>query len=461
MNHPSSCQRLNGLMQSFDGRAELLSVKTSLLSIEIKKKMSFRRRGEVVAGRGVGGNNPMLNRGPIVPRGAGNPSNTGLRMPVGVSAARSGPITVERPDQKPIKEEIPKHPGIKPSIALSNINCVSTGTKDIDTILIHGGLPVNCSLLVEEDGNTDFAGVLMKKYVSEGIVQNRKTGKIINHCVVVGMENTYGNELPDVYAGGSKERKKKLVQEQEGKLSVSNVNAGNELRIAWRYKKDNVLGKGSGSNVDLDDSKYPDYNHQFDITTVIRPSPGPSEISYVKLDGGYDRVLGDIKRIVDKELKDENKLLRLAVPYMLNPMVYGCDELVETHSVIRFIYGLRRILSSHPGRITMMASLSSELFDGTPILSSVESLLFDGVIRLVPFPHELNVLMEKVYKTQREKIKQGYVDVYRVPILSSMGFMEKRLKEYSFKNSKSNYQVEQWSIPVEEEDVDETKKADF
>lgn len=108
-----------------------------------------------------------------------------------------------------------------------------------------------------------------------------------------------------------------------------------------------------------------------------------------------------------------------------------------------------------------MASLSSELFDGTPILSSVESLLFDGVIRLVPFPHELNVLMEKVYKTQREKIKQGYVDVYRVPILSSMGFMEKRLKEYSFKNSKSNFQVEQWSIPVEEEDVDETKKADF
>lgn len=38
MNHPSSCQRLNGLMLSFDGRAELLSVRTSLLSIEIKKK---------------------------------------------------------------------------------------------------------------------------------------------------------------------------------------------------------------------------------------------------------------------------------------------------------------------------------------------------------------------------------------------------------------------------------------
>ena len=420
--------------------------------------MSFRRRGEVVAGRGSAGNNPMLNRAAAAPRIAGISDNAGLRMPPGVPTTRGGPITGEK---KPVKEDIFKHPGLKPSIALSNINCVSTGTKDIDTILIHGGLPVNCSLLVEEDGSTDFGGVLMKKYVSEGIVQNRKTGKFVNHCIVVGMENTYGNELPDIYAGSSKERKKKLVQEQEGKISVSNVNAGNDLRIAWRYKKDAIAGKGSGDGNELDDSKYPEYNHQFDITTTIRPSPGASEISFVKLDGGFDGVLRDIKRIVDRELKTETRMVRLAIPYMLNPMVYGCDALVETHSVIRFVFGLRRILNAYPGRITMMASLSSELFEDTAILSSLESLLFDGVIRLVPFPHELNVLMEKVYKTQREKIKQGYVDVYRVPILSCMGLMERRLKEYSFKNSKSKFQVEQWSIPVEEEDVDEAKKTDF
>lgn len=422
--------------------------------------MSFRRRGEVVGGRGPIPNNPMLKRTAAIPS-----RDAGMRMPtmLGTAAVPSRGTRLPEKVNKP-EEELFKHPGIKPSIILSNINCVSTGTKDIDTILVHGGLPVNCSLLIEEDGSTDFSGVLLKRYVSQGIIQNRKANKIINHCIVIGMENTFGNELPDVYAGNSKERKKKLVQEQEGKLSVSNINAGNELKIAWRYKKDILANNknNDGSSGDLiDDSKYPDYNHQFDITTTIRPSPGPTEISYISLDRGYDQILKEVRGIVDKQLKDGKKMVRLVIPYMLNPMVYGCNEMVEKNAVLRFVYGLRCILNSHAERITLMASISSELFEGTDVLSSLESLLFDGVLRLVPFPHELNLLMEKVYKTQREKIRQGYVDVYRVPILTNMGLMEKRLKEYSFKNSKSKFHIEQWSIPVEEEDVDNKKKSDF
>jgi elongator complex protein 4 len=434
--------------------------------------MSFRRRGEVVPGRGTVPHNPMLNRATGI---ASTTANRMLRQQTGEMSTRSGisgipsktistaiksnvALTDKGAESK--KEEF-KHPGIKPSIVLSNINCVSTGTKDIDTVLIHGGLPTNCSLLIEEDGSTDFSGVLMKSYISEGIIQNRKSGKIVNHCIVVGMDNQFGNELPDVYAGNKKERKKKFVQEQEGKLSVSNINSNNELKIAWRYRKD-ITGAKKKENVnDIDDSKYPEYNHQFDITTVIRPSPGVTEISYISLHEGYDKVLENIKRIADKELKDESKMIRLAIPYMLNPMIYGCEELVEYNSVIKFIFGLRRILNSYQGRISMMATLSSELYEDTDILKTLEDSMFDGIIRLVPFPHELNILMEKVYKTQREKIKQGYVDIYRIPILSSMGLMERRLKEYSFKNSKSNFHVEQWSIPVEEEDIDENKKTDF
>ncbi|KAG0683614.1 hypothetical protein C6P40_005097 [Pichia californica] len=422
--------------------------------------MSFRRRGDVVGGRGPVpmASNPMLNR-TAAPAGMRTPmTRTGIIPTRGEGHPNISPVSL---DQKS-KEDVFKHLGLKPSIALSNINCVSTGTKDIDTILIHGGLPVNCSLLIEEDGNTDFSGILLKRYVSQGIVQNRKEGKIVNHCIAVGMESNFGNELPDIYAGNSKERKKKLVREQEGKMSVSNINAGNDLKIAWRYKKDPLAKEDDSiSSNASDDSKYPDYNHDFDITSKITPSPGPTEISYIRLDGGYDHVIFEIKKTVERELKDKNKMIRIAIPYMLNPMVYGCEDLVEFHSVVRFLYELRRIINSYTGRITLMASTSSELFEGTNVLCSLENLIFDGVLRLVPFPHELNILMEKVYKTQREKIKQGYVDVYRVPILSGMGLMEKRLKEYSFKNSKSKFHIEQWSIPVEEEDVDEKKNSEF
>ena len=428
--------------------------------------MSFRRRGDVISGRGPVPSNPMLNRVPGARPGSVMPArgvvpNRIIKADTGDRRIPAATEVAAVPSGDFSKNEGFKHPGVKPSSVLSNISCISTGTKDIDTILVHGGLPTNTSLLIEEDGSTDFSGVLIKKFVAEGIVQNRRTGKLINHCIVIGMDSTFGNELPDVYAGNRKERKKKLVKEQEGKLSVSNINAGNELKIAWRYRKD-IADATSNMNTairELDESKYPEYNHQFDLTTSIRPSPDSSEITYIPLDN-YENVLDSVKRTVERELKNGDKMIRIAVPYMLNPMIYGCDDLIDFDSVAAFIFNLRRIINSHEGRLSMVASMSSELYEDTVLLSKLEELLFDGIIRLVPFPHELNVLMEKVYKTQREKIKQGYVDIYRVPIVSSMGLMEKRLKEYSFKNSKTNFHVEQWSIPVEEEEVDD-KSTDF
>ncbi|TID30826.1 hypothetical protein CANINC_000591 [Pichia inconspicua] len=407
--------------------------------------MSFRRRGEVVPGRGIPVGNPMLQRTPAV-----------------ASAPGIAPNRMVRPT-KPTKQEDStfKHPGVKPSIVLSNVYCVSTGSKDIDTVLVHGGLPVNQTLLIEEDGSTDFSGVLVKNYVSEGIVQNRRGGKVVNHCIVVGMDASFGNELSDVYAGNSKERKKKLVQENEGKLSVSNItNSANDLKIAWRYRKD-IQGSGKRDVSENDDeSKYPEYNHQFDITTKIRPSPGPNEITYIPVSGGYETVLRNVRQTVERELKDVSKMVRIVVPYFLNPMVYGCGQYVSYDEVVRFVFGLKRIVNMYNGRATLIANMSSELYEDTDVLNILHDTLFDGVIRLVPFPHELNTLMEKVYKTQREKIKQGYVDIYKVPILSGLGMMEKRLKEYSFKNGKTSFHVEQWSIPVDEEEVDE-KKVDF
>lgn len=403
-----------------------------------------------MSGRGVVAGNPMLQRTPAALPGSGIAPNRLARSAV--------PVRQTKPEESTFK-----HPGVKPSIVLSNVYCVSTGSKDIDTVLVHGGLPVNQTLLIEEDGSTDFSGVLVKNYVSEGIVQNRRTGKVVNHCIVIGMDASFGNELPDVYAGNSKERKKKLVQENEGKLSVSNItNSNNDLKIAWRYRKDiqgRIPGKDETGTND-EESKYPEYSHQFDITTKIRPSPGPNEITYVPITGGYESILRNVRQIAEKELKDGSKIIRIVVPYFLNPMVYGCGEYVSYNEVVKFVFGLKRVVNMHSGRVTLIASLSSELYEETDVLATLQDTLFDGVIRLVPFPHELNTLMEKVYKTQREKIKQGYVDIYKVPILSGLGMMEKRLKEYSFKNSKTSFHVEQWSIPVEEEDVDE-KKVDF
>lgn len=117
-------------------------------------------------------------------------------------------------------------PGLRPS-PLDGRATTSTGTPTLDTLFAgHAGLPMGTSILIEENGTTDFAGALLRYYAAEGLVQ-------CHHVHVVGVPEQWGRELPGLVEGKEKEQQ------------VSN--AAEKMKIAWRYERLGQPGRGTNS----------------------------------------------------------------------------------------------------------------------------------------------------------------------------------------------------------------------
>ncbi|GMF57459.1 unnamed protein product [[Candida] boidinii] len=148
----------------------------------------------LVPGRGVGG---PLSRDGIHPQ-RGNPTpvlSNQRNIAEGFSPAQQAARIVTK-EATELSSVLTQHPGIKPSI-LTSMPCVSTGSNDLDKVLGHQGLPVGTSLLIEENGTTDFATTLLKIYLSQGLIQNRLIpSKPNTHEILVGMDQNWSRSLP-------------------------------------------------------------------------------------------------------------------------------------------------------------------------------------------------------------------------------------------------------------------------
>ena len=114
-------------------------------------------------------------------------------------------------------------PGVRPS-TIDGRAVTSTGTSTLDTLLAgHGGLALGSSLLIEENGTTDYAGALLRFYAAEGLLQG-------HHVHVVGLPEQWGRELP-----GNVES-----SEKKGTSSESSE----KMKIAWRYESLGQFGPG-------------------------------------------------------------------------------------------------------------------------------------------------------------------------------------------------------------------------
>lgn len=136
---------------------------------------------------------------------------------IALGSARTG----EAPAPAPAKTQLP---GVRPSPL--DGRPVTSIASTLDGLLAgHGGLALGCSLLIEENGTTDYAGVLLKFFAAEGLSQG-------HHVHVIGMPEQWGRELPGV-AGetGKKERPSETAD---------------KMKIAWRYQS---LGQHSGTPV--------------------------------------------------------------------------------------------------------------------------------------------------------------------------------------------------------------------
>jgi len=121
-------------------------------------------------------------------------------------------------------------PGTRPSPVDGRLT-TSTGTPTLDTLLAgHAGLALGHSIILEENGTTDYTGSLLKYYAAEGIVQG--------HTVhIVGIGEGWARGLPGLV--GPADHGVETVTSSRG-------SEAEKMKIAWRYEKLGRVGEAAG-----------------------------------------------------------------------------------------------------------------------------------------------------------------------------------------------------------------------
>lgn len=391
--------------------------------------MSFRRRNE-----------PLVARGPAreIPG-----------RPVPVREGREGPDRgLPGRSVQPKKVEKLPNPGVRPSRETS-VPTISTGTKDLDWMLIHQGLPLGTSLLVEESGTTDFAAVLLRAFAAQGVIHSRANKSHLHcHVVVVGVSPAWVKDLPGPFKDRKEQKKAKLAQDAL-RVSVANM-AEKDLKIAWRY---GVHAKSAESEVVRENAHY---TTQFDITQRLVPTASAQEVTFVPVSAGYAAVVAQVERVVETHAK-QGKVVRVVMPNFLHPSVY-LPEWSQPTQMVPFIHSMRVLLAKHADMALIM-SLPLDLYPRGSFLAHKLETLMDSVYQLRPFDAHTASLVERAHKNEPSKIQHGFVNIIKTTYFSDKGANMSANCTYAFKNGRKRFEIEDWSIPVDdfEPELDKTE----
>lgn len=121
-------------------------------------------------------------------------------------------------------------PGVRPS-PLDGRPTTSTGTSSLDELLGHSGFALGNSILVEEDGTTEFGTTLLRYFAAEGVVHGHKVH-------IVGVGESWGRGLPGVAGSAGAD-----VTKSEGLTGEDKE----RMKIAWRYERLGEFGAGPSS----------------------------------------------------------------------------------------------------------------------------------------------------------------------------------------------------------------------
>ncbi|KAK0629934.1 Elongator complex protein 4 [Bombardia bombarda] len=289
-----------------------------------------------------------------------------------LSAPRATHTTVQA------KTETQLAPGVRPS-PLDGRLTTSTGTASLDQLLAgYGGLPLGTCLLVEEQGTTDFSGVLLRYYAAEGLVQG-------HHVHALGFPPEWGRQLPALAEPDKKSKSAQPAPPPEEKM-----------KIAWRYES---LGNGSnvGAAARGDSSTTAIFCHSFDLTKrLITPScKGTLQMTPTTGPPTLDRAISSsesspfkliIKHLQAKlEASPPTVIHRLIIPSLMSPSLYasGCSRPSE---ILQFLHAVRALLRQYNTSLTALITLPTSLFPRSSGLIRWIELLCDGVVELIPLP---------------------------------------------------------------------------
>ncbi|KAI2846603.1 hypothetical protein CBS147482_3451 [Aspergillus niger] len=366
---------------------------------------------------------------------------------IGLSAGadRTGAVNANaQPQQASATPELT--PGVRPSPD-DGRPTTSTGTPSLDNLLAgHGGLPIGKTLLIEENGTTDFAGALLRYYAAEGVVQDQKIH-------VVGMPEQWGRSLPGLLGPAD------AVDDKQDK------HKGERMKIAWRYERLGEFGAGiagsrapsgdqSQSAADPNVDKRPAFCHAFDLTKRLT-HPSIANVNYIPLAPSNEPLFVSIHKRLQAAITScpPNTVHRILIPSLLNPTIYPPDS-CQPDNLLPFLHSLRALMSAQGARVTAMITLPLSLFPRATGLVRWMELLSDGVIELCPFPHSSDALATSGAATSQEEPPQGMLKVHRLPVLHERGGGSDQNigQDWAFTLSRKKFEIKPFSLPPAEGD---------
>ena len=329
-----------------------------------------------------------------------------------ISTSSSGQASTPEPN---VEKQL--LPGLRPS-PLDGRLTTSTGTSSLDHLLAgHVGLPLGTSLLVEEQGTTDFSGALLRYYAAEALVQG-------HHVHVLGFSESWAYELPAVAAPG---------KAPKTASSPTPRSSEEKMKIAWRYE---ALGNKSASVADgrAGTNSTSTFCHSFDLTKRLSsssikgslhatPSTTPAAPSHGA--GGPSSPFEDFLANIRAKIVNSGPSVvhRVVVPGLLSPTLYVSGS-SRPREVLRFLHGLRALLRQYSSQLTAAVSLPISLYPRSSGLTRWMELLCDGVIELVPLPPNSPALSAPSGTGADQKSgdqSQGILKVHSLPIYHEKG----------------------------------------
>ncbi|KAI1437949.1 PAXNEB-domain-containing protein [Xylaria sp. CBS 124048] len=365
-----------------------------------------------------------------------------------ISSSGSSQVSQTKTDTTPI-------PGVRPS-PLDGRPTTSSGTASLDGLLAgHSGIPLGTSLLIGEHGTTDFAGMLLRYYVAEGLVQGHQI-----HAL--GLYEGWRAELPG------------LSTDDKSSSKVES-SSGDKMKIAWRYEslgsagaaRDREAQRAQGAP---NASTTTPFCHSFDLTKRLSPGDVKGQVGFHQsMTFPVSQQTSPLKLFIkDLSSKLTNSppatVHRVIVPSLLSPTMYASSS-SHPQEVLQFLHALRALLRQYPKSLTAIITLPLSLYPRTTGLTRWMELLCDGVLEFIPLQ---STTIHKPPPSSKgndkddEKI-QGLIKIHSLPIFHEKGGggSHSALDDQSFSLSRSKgLIIKPFSLPPADSDEPDTKAGD-
>ncbi|KAI1822242.1 PAXNEB-domain-containing protein [Xylaria intraflava] len=348
-------------------------------------------------------------------------------------------------------------PGVRPS-PLDGRPTTSSGTASLDNILAgHSGIPLGTSLLIGEHGTTDFAGMLLRYYVAEGLVQG-------HHVHVLGLHEGWQADLPG-------------LSTEDKSSSKTEISSGDKMKIAWRYESLGSAGvardrEAQRAQAAPNTSTTSPFCHSFELTKRLSPSDVKGQIGFhqsMTMPGPGSQQNSPFKLFIkDLSSKLANSppacVHRVIVPSLLSPTMYMSSSSVP-QEVLQFLHALRALLRQYPKTLTAVLTLPLSLYPRTTGLTRWMELLCDGVLEFIPLQ---STTIHRPPPSSKgdgkddEKV-QGLVKIHSLPVFHEKGGggSHSALDDQSFSLSRSKgLIIKPFSLPPADSGENETKAGE-